>query len=312
MKKNTKLSRLVDKTSLKIKEKSPEILLVTGIVGVVGTVILACRATLKAEEVLEKHEEAMRNIEDAKKISEEIPEKYEYDEVAYSLDKRNQKIKTAVNFVKLYGPSFALGTVSIACILTSRNILNKRYLGAVAAYNAITESFEAYRKRVRDEAGEIMDRHYMYGTELESKKVTVIDEDGNKKKVEQITEKADTLNIELNPDVSVVFDEANPNWDENPEFSKMFLRAQENMATDILRTRGHIFLNEVLDMCGFPQTETGSFIGWDMGRGEGFVSFGLDDIDNENVRRFINGETNVFLLEFNHDGIILGTNLLKK
>ena len=38
-----------------LKKYSPEILLGVGVVGVVGSAVLACKATLKVEEVLDEH-----------------------------------------------------------------------------------------------------------------------------------------------------------------------------------------------------------------------------------------------------------------
>ena len=42
--------------------------------------------------------------------------------------------------------------------------MQKRYLGVVAAYNVLSAAFEEYRKRVRDEYGEDLDKHFRYGT----------------------------------------------------------------------------------------------------------------------------------------------------
>ena len=65
-----------------------------------------------------------------------------------------------------------------------------------------------------------------------------------------------------------------------------------------------LFLNEVYDMIGFEHTPEGAVAGWVKDNGDGFVSFGLDDVNNESARRFVNGEDNVVLLDFNVDGII--------
>ena len=42
-----------------LKKHSPEILMVTGIVGTGVSAVMACRATLKCHEVIERHEEKM-------------------------------------------------------------------------------------------------------------------------------------------------------------------------------------------------------------------------------------------------------------
>ena len=91
---STKVSKIAGRTGLVLKKKSPEILLAAGLVGFVGTVVLACKATLKADEVLDEHEKKMEDIKDAKRISDEKPEEYDYDDDLYERDIRIQKLKT--------------------------------------------------------------------------------------------------------------------------------------------------------------------------------------------------------------------------
>ncbi len=61
--------------SLKADQNKPEIMLVAGLVGVIGATILACRATLKAKDVMEEHnkrlEEIQENLNEEEKI--ELP-----------------------------------------------------------------------------------------------------------------------------------------------------------------------------------------------------------------------------------------------
>ena len=45
-------------------------------------------------------------------------------------------------------------------------------------------------------------------------------------------------------------------------------------------------------------------VGWLSDGDDGYVDFGLYDQDNEGVRRFVNGQDNCILLNFNHDGVI--------
>ena len=300
----TTIKQSAGRTKLKIEKNSPEILLGLGIVGFIGTVVLASKATLKAEDVVEKHKKDLKAIEDAKEIAQNEPEKYEYDSKLAMADKAGVYGKMGVDFAKLYGPSLALGALSLACILTSKNIMDKRYLGAVAAYNAVSGAFETYRQRVREEQGEIMDRHFRYGTELEEVTVTTVDENGKKTKEKKLVEKEAQNELMLPDENSVWFDESNPNWENNPEYNMMFLRSQQNYWNDILHTRGHVFINEVRESLGLPHTQAGSILGWVMGMGDNNIDFGLYDINRKNTRDFANGMSNKVLLEFNHDGVI--------
>ena len=300
---STSAARFAGKAEFTIKKNSPEILLGAGIVGFVGTIVLACRATCRADEVLEFHRRKIKDINDAKEIADADPEgEMSYDIELYRQDKAIRYLKTTGSLAKLYAPTIAVGTLSLACILTSRNIMQKRYLGVVAAYNGVSAAFEEYRKRVRDEYGEGLDKHFRYGTTYDE--LPVYDENGKKTKEKEQVENTDTGMVMPTDDSCRFFDSSNPNWDKNPTFSMMWLRGQQNILNDILHTRGHVFLNEVYDALGFPHTPQGAVLGWIDGEGDNCIDFGLYDPNKENVRRFVNGVDNVIMLEFNHDGVI--------
>lgn len=300
---STSAAKFAGKAEFTIKKNSPEILLGAGIVGFVGTIVLACRATCRADEVLEFHRRKIKDINDAKKVSDSDPEgEMSYDVEIYRQDKAIRYLKTTGSLAKLYAPTVAVGTLSLACILTSRNIMQKRYLGVVAAYNGVSAAFEEYRKRVRDEYGEGLDKHFRYGTTYEE--LPVYDENGKKTKEKEQVEKTETGMVMPTDDSCRFFDSSNPNWDKNPTFSMMWLKGQQNILNDILHTRGHMFLNEVYDALGFPHTPQGAVLGWIDGEGDDCIDFGLYDPNKESVRRFVNGVDNVIMLEFNHDGVI--------
>lgn len=300
---STSAVKFAGKAEFTIKKNSPEILLGAGIVGFVGTIVLACRATCRADEVLEFHRRKIKDINDAKEIADADPEgEMSYDIEIYRQDKAVRYLKTTGSLAKLYAPTIAVGTLSLACILTSRNIMQKRYLGVVAAYNGISAAFEEYRKRVRDEYGDDLDKHFRYGTTYDE--LPVYDENGKKTKEKEQVEKTETGMVMQTDDSCRFFDSSNPNWDKNPTFSMMWLRGQQNILNDILHTRGHVFLNEVYDALGFPHTPQGAVLGWIDGEGDNCIDFGLYDPNKENVRRFVNGVDNVIMLEFNHDGVI--------
>lgn len=298
------VAKKAGKAELVLKKNSPEILLGIGIVGFVGTVVAACKATPRAEEVLAFHQAKINEMHEAKRVVEEEPEQeLEYAPEQYRMDIAIRYLKTTGNLAKMYAPTIALGTLSLACILTSRNIMQKRYLGMVAAYNGVSAAFEEYRKRVRDEYGDEMDRHFRYGAEY--KTLPVVDENGKKTGEKEKTENVDSGLVLPNDDTCRFFDSSNPNWDQNPNFSMMFLRGQQNYLNDILHTRGHVFLNEVYDALGFPHTPQGAVLGWIEGEGDDYIEFGLYDQNKDSVRRFVNGTDNTILLEFNHCGVIL-------
>lgn len=91
-------------------------------------------------------------------------------------------------------------------------------------------------------------------------------------------------------------------WSKDPQCNKMYLLYQQNYFNDVLRTRGHLYLNEVYDALGIPRTKAGQMIGWVFEDKNSYVDFGLNDPRNT---EFINGKTTNALLVFNVDGFII-------
>lgn len=102
------------------------------------------------------------------------------------------------------------------------------------------------------------------------------------------------------------FNDACAAWCKDSEFNKTFLECQERYATDKLKARGYLFLNEVYDMLGMPRTKAGQVVGWIYDEknvyGDNCVDFGIYTEYNQN---FVNGFDNVALLDFNVDGMII-------
>ena len=88
----------------------------------------------------------------------------------------------------------------------------------------------------------------------------------------------------------------------------VFLKQQQNWANELLKTRGHLFLNEVYDMLGIERSKAGQVVGWVYDETnpdcDNYVDFGIYDIYNERKRAFVNGWERSILLDFNVDGDI--------
>lgn len=283
---------------LHVKKNSPEILMAVGVVGIVGSTVLACRATLRASDVMDTAKDKFDTIKKAKEsVDVEV-----YSENDYKKDLAIAYVQTGADFVKLYGPAVVLGAVSISCILGSHNIMKKRNLALVAAYKAVEKGFSDYRARVVAEFGEDKDYQFKHGLSSKVDVVEETDENGKKKKV-----KKDAFDVEDPNNISqyaVFFDESSSEWSKTPEYNKTFLKCQQNYANDLLHSRGHIFLNEVYDLIGVPRTQAGAVVGWVKGDGDDYVDFGIFNIGSEKARDFVNGYERSILLDFNVSGII--------
>lgn len=62
------LSRTVNKVGLQLKKRSPEILMVAGVVGTVASAVMACKATLKVEAIMEESNDTIEKIHEARAL----------------------------------------------------------------------------------------------------------------------------------------------------------------------------------------------------------------------------------------------------
>ena len=299
----TNVSRAVNRFGLKFKKHSPEILVVAGVVGTVVGTVMACKATTKVSEILDdtkKDLDMIHNYVDTEGYTDEYTEEDEKKDTAIVY------AETGVKFVKLYGPAVAVSAVSIAAILGGHNILRKRNIALGAAYAAVDKSFKNYRGRVIERFGKELDQELKYGVKAKEVEETVVNEDGSTQTVTKTVNVADPNSIS---EYAKFFDECCTGWEKDAEYNLMFLRRQQDYANDKLRSKGHLFLNEVYDMLGIQRTKAGQVVGWVYDEknpvGDNYVDFGIYDIHNEAKRDFVNGLERSILLDFNVDGNIL-------
>lgn len=284
------VTQAVGRQVLKGRKNSPTILFVGGIVGVVATTVLASRATLKLEGVLD---DTQKNLDAAKQVSELGRKDYSDDD--YKKDVIYIYARATTDVVKLYTPAVLVGFASIAALTGSHHILSKRNAGLTAAYAALDRAFGDYRKRVVDEYGIEKDREFRY--ELEDRKV-IRESDGKEVTVRRIGPNEPSGYARF-------FDQLNPNWKNRPEYNLLFIKCQQNWANDVLKARGFIFLNEVYDNLGIEHSSSGAVVGWVIGDdGDNYVDFGIFDGNNAGARDFVNGRNDSILLDFNVDGVI--------
>ena len=291
------ISRAAGRQGLLIKKHSPELLVAAGIAGIVTSTVLACKATLKAEDVIDEAHSKLEKIKEARDLEDEE----KYSEQDYKKDLAIVYTQTGLQFAKLYGPALTLGALSIGCMLTAHGIMKKRNLAMAAAYKAVEQSFADYRKRVIEEFGEEKDRFLKHGITKELLTVEETDKNGKTASKTVEVEKYDSSNYSV---YSRFFDEASPHWTKTPEYNLTFLKCQQNYANDLLKSRGHVFLNEVYDMLGIPRSQAGAVVGWVLGEGDDYIDFGMFDGDNMATRDFVNGYERSILLDFNVDGVI--------
>lgn len=301
-----KLTRTVHRVGFQLKKHSPEILVVAGTVGTVASAVMACKATLKVNEVVT---EAKTNIE---KIHTATEKGVTEAGLPFSVEDSKKDLtlvyaQTGLKLVKLYAPAVILGTLSLGAILTSNNILRTRNASLAAAYAALDKGYKEYRNRVIERFGKEMDRELLYNLKTEQVEEKVVNEDGTETTVKKTVTTYDN-NLVTSP-YTRIFDCGNTGWDDDPFYTKKFLICQQNYANELLKSQGYLFFNDVLKMLGYKATAIGQQVGWIYDEknpiGDNFVDFGFMDKDRPDTVRFMNEEEKAVLLEFNVDGNIL-------
>jgi hypothetical protein len=289
------ISSRIGHQALLLEKASPNLLFGAGIVGFVGTVVLASRATLKIDETLEATQKELARIEEASLLIDGRGDRVHSDHDIRH-DKAIVYVRAVKDVTKLYGPAIIVGVVSVGCLTKSHSILTKRNAALTAAYAAVEKAFNEYRERVREELGEEKERELYYPLEA----CEIEDEDSDKKgKKEVATKRRASMYARF-------FDRENRNWNPEPFYNLAFLRSQQNFANDKLRAKGHILLNDVYDSLGMERTTAGAVVGWLwQAGGDNYVDFGIFNRKMEPEHfDFFNGHENAILLDFNVDGVV--------
>ena len=277
------VTRLAGRAGLVLSKHAPTILTAAGTAGFIGTTVLASKATLKVEETVAEEAALLVKVHEAHEAGKLSDKDATHDKVVlYS--------RMTTKLAKLYAPALILGAASIVSLATGHGIMLKRNASLAAAYAAVDQAFKTYKKKVESKFGKeaVLDAL-----------VSTAEED--------LTKNEPTLEaIAAVDDVSpygVIFDSSNNNWSADEDLSMLHLKCQQQYANDILQTRGHIFLNEVYKMLGFPHTPAGAVTGWVKGNGDDFVDFNIFEgtFEGEDEK----GRTvTKWALDFNVDGVM--------
>lgn len=298
-------NRGLAKIKMGVNQHSPELLLVAGVATFVGTVVVACKSTVKAADIIADHNETMEAANELHNRIEagetELAERYSDQD--YKNEVIRTTVETGVALTKTFAPAVILGGVSLACFLSSYGIMKKRYTAVVVAYKAVDTAFKQYRSRVVEKLGAEADQEFRYGLRKDKVETKYIDENGKeKKKKEEVT----TFDPNAMSGYAKIFDESNINWEKSPEMNKQFILLQQNYLNSLLQANGYVFLNDAYKALGFPKTDAGQIVGWSLKENPGsYIDFGLFT-GRERTNDFINGYERSVILDFNVDGPIIG------
>lgn len=275
---------------LTLRKSAPSILVYSGVAGMVGSTVLACRQMFEAHHI---HATATAERTRMKSYVEKNPESEEAKTIGRDITR--SYVKECGAQAKVMGVPLTLGVISIASILAGHNMLNKRHAALAASYLTLQNTYNEYREAVAEALGEDVERDIRTGLSQEN---GAKDANGVVKP-----------NASLYSPYAKYFDETNRNHNADVTYNVQFLRNVQNHMNDRLRAYGYVFLNDVYEALGYPRTKSGQVVGWMLnnpaGTGDGYIDFGVWDSDNARAYDFINGWEDGIWLDFNVDGPIL-------
>ena len=302
------MAKAFAKAKLTLAKYAPEILVVSGVVGLIGAGVLACTETAKLDEVLAKGDARKEELMDKLNKVDEGKEQGVIEEDAWTEKDEKAAVvqlwaKNAFDVVKLYAPSVLLAVASATAILGGFNILKKRHIALTAAFGEMALGFTEFKKRTKEAVGEEKYNQILNGIEKELKEV--VNDEG-----EVVVAEVTSANPVKDPYTFV--------WDETTSLNyklgnltdnETFLEGLQAAFNERLRAlRGYVFLNDVLEELGLPKTSAGQQVGWvmqpnDSHEGDNYIDFGIEYVDdmNKETMKF----TRRYILHFNCDGYIL-------
>lgn len=216
-----------------IKENATLLLTAGGVVGTVGTGVLAARGGMKYAEILREHQEELQT-EELGLIDPEQP--------LPELDKM-VKVKLAVPY---FGPPILLGSVTIASIIMSHRMSAQKIAGLAAAYGLAERNLEEYKAKVTEKL-------------TGPKKQQVDDEIAQ----ERVARTPGHETIIIGSGNVLCFDACTGRYFES---TMEKVRAAMNTVNSEILQNGHARATEFYELIGLKPTTWSDEVGWDRDR----------------------------------------------
>lgn len=284
--------------ALGAKQKSPELFMIAGTCGFVGTFVTVAIQSRKIDAILDEHEARLAKIKELKKQSEEAGESAE----------KQKEIGKATTMAwakflgqcaRVYALPLTLGGATLFCFFKANGILKGLAIESAAMAAAANADLKKYRDGVVETFGKDADKDIRFGVKEED----VETEDGTVEKVKVASRNHESIYVKY-------FTKSNPYWDNDPRNIQYFFECQQTAANSLLRGRGRkgLTLNEVYSMLGFETTPAGMVCGWIFDKanptGDNKVLF---DITRVKIRNENGSVEEAYAVDFNVDGNIYNT-----
>ena len=262
---------------------------------VLGTGMLISKAN-KAAEISVELEERNKNIR-RKDANEEWESKKER-----SHEVRDMLGYGVTGYAKTYAFPLFVETVGLGLIVLSDIHMNQEYAAVSALAASYAATLGTVKERVIADQGEEKWQDYLLGPQF-----TTVDvmPDGT---IIQTTEPVDNPNRGANlPPHCFFFDEANPNWEKDPQMNRDFLEDHLRWLNQKLWAEGFLFENDIRRDIGAPLVKSGwtsGIFAEDKDGNRNYISFGLD-AKNPAAQRFREGTEPSIVIQLNvEDNII--------
>lgn len=237
------------KTScLFLKKHKSDIMLGAGILSSVTGTVLACRSTLKVDDILDL---ASCKKDEIEEVALTCPD--EYTEKDKKDDLLKLKVKTAGSIVKNYLPAALFTFVGYGLIIKSHCVIEAEKRELAQEIATITASYLAYRNNVKEQLGEDADRAFLTG-----RKVKI-----------ETDENGEIIKKEITNDISsqrfmYVIDESSRIYDRNLSILLGEFNFAEREANDKLNNLGVMTVADVKRIFGIYTTPTSEELryGW--------------------------------------------------
>lgn len=224
----------MNEMKLNLKKNAPAILTGVGIVGVGATAYLAYKHGPAVEEI----------INEARELKEE----------GLEVDKK----AVALDIAKELTPPVASGLASIGCFIWSYNIQAARISTLSMAFTAVTKELGHVKDRYRETHG---DKAYSeFFSPTETYKVTKVDSKGKEKEVDEQKKKEDSFYRGLMS--GVWFDGSSEYVVDDHDYNLAWVESQIAKLDLIIFQKGHMLVNEALEMLGYERCRQGALLGW--------------------------------------------------
>lgn len=296
------LTRAYGAVKLLSKAHAPTIMVVSGVVSMGASVIGASKQTLKVEETLVPHVESLEKIQTGRDLDLDG-----YDDKAAQRDKIVVYTRVAKDLTKLY---FVPGVFFVggACLVFGgHRMLLQRNATLAMAFTGIKKAYDTYRANVREEFGAEADQAMLHGYKI-------------REVIDPVTGSVQTVNVRdwdaehVDPYNRVFGRGESTQWHDDIGVNKLFIAGQQRMAQILLGNRGYLYLSEVYEALGFPETDISRVVGWKAGfNPDGskeipVLDFGLDRPMPDDWKY---SKDNAIYLDFNCQGLIIGGKVQK-